>query len=158
MRLKVAVCITISNEMWYHHYELEPKHQQSMKQWCVNSSLNKKFTTQPSGSKMKCTVLWDRKGGSLLDIQESRQTINSDCYITTLTKLKAWIFSVRPQKKTTLLSQDNNTRPHTSLKTGEFCQSWLDCPTTHTIQCRFGAFWLPYVQANERWTARVAFF
>ena len=55
----------------------------------------------------------------LLDFLEPRQTINSDSYIATLTKLKAQISTVRPQKKTTFLLQHDNARPHTSLKTVE---------------------------------------
>ena len=42
-----------------------------------------------------------------------------DRYITTLTKLKARISRVRPEKKTTFLLQHNNARPHTNLKTVE---------------------------------------
>jgi len=36
-----------------------------------------------------CTVFWDRKGVNLLDFLEPGQTINSDCYIATLTNLKS---------------------------------------------------------------------
>jgi histone-lysine N-methyltransferase SETMAR len=43
----------------------------------------------------------------------------SDCYIATLTKLRARISRVRPEKKTTFLMQNDNARPHTSLKTVE---------------------------------------
>ena len=39
-----------------------------------------------------CIVFWDRKGVILLDFLELRQTINSDCYIALLTKLKAQTF------------------------------------------------------------------
>ena len=46
------------------------------------------------------------------------QTINSDRYIATVTKLKARISRVRPEKKTFLLQHDN-ARPHASLKTME---------------------------------------
>jgi len=66
-----------------------------------------------------CTVFWDRKGVILLDFLETRQTINSDCYIVMLTKLKAQISRVRPEKKTTFLLEHDNARPHTSLKTVE---------------------------------------
>ena len=55
----------------------------------------------------------------LLDFLEPGQTINSDRYIMTLTKLKARISGVRPGKKTTFLLQHNNARPHTNLKTME---------------------------------------
>jgi hypothetical protein len=51
------------------------------------------------------------------DFLEPGQTINSDRFIATLTKLKARISRVRPEKKTTFLLQQDNARPHTSLKT-----------------------------------------
>jgi len=66
-----------------------------------------------------CTVFWDGKGAILLDFLEPGQTINSDLYIVTLTKLKARISRVRPEKKTTFLLQHDNARPHTSFKTVE---------------------------------------
>ena len=68
--------------------------------------------------KVMCTVFWDRKGVFLPDFLEPRQTINSDRYIATLTKLNARISRVRP-KKTTFLLQHDNARRHTSLKTVE---------------------------------------
>ena len=55
----------------------------------------------------------------LLDFLEPGQTIDSDRYITMLTKLKARISRVRPEKKTTFFLQHNNARLHTSLKTVE---------------------------------------
>jgi hypothetical protein len=65
----------------------------------ANSPSKKKFKMQPPVGKVMCTVFWDRKGVILLDFLEPEQTINSDCYIATLTKLKARIFSVRAEKK-----------------------------------------------------------
>ena len=47
------------------------------------------------------------------------QTINSDRYIATVTKLKARISRVRPEKKTTFLLQHDNARSHANLKTME---------------------------------------
>ena len=67
----------------------------------LNSPSKKKFKTHPSVGKVRCAVFWDRKEVILLDFLGPRQIINSDCYITTLTKLKA---RVRPQKKTTSLA------------------------------------------------------
>jgi hypothetical protein len=75
--------------------------------------------TLPSAGKVICTAFWDRKGVIVLDFLEPRQTINSDRYIGTLTKLKVRISRVRPEKKTTFLLQYDNARPHTSLKTVE---------------------------------------
>jgi len=85
----------------------------------VNSPSKKKFKTLPSASEVMCTVFWDRKGVILLDFLEPGQTINSDRYIVTLTKLKAQISRVRPEKKITFLLQHDNARPHTSLRTME---------------------------------------
>ena len=73
----------------------------------------------PSAGKVMCTVFWDRKEVILLDFFQPRQTINSDHYIATLTKLKAQISRVWPEKKTTFLLQHSKARPHTSMKTVE---------------------------------------
>jgi hypothetical protein len=54
---------------------------------------------------------------NFLGFLEPGQTINSDCYMATLTKLKARISRVGPEKKTTFLLQHNNARPHSSLRT-----------------------------------------
>ena len=67
--------------------------------------------------KVMCIVFWNRKGEVFLDFLERRQTINSDYYITKLTKLNAQIYRVKPDKKTAFLLQHDNIRPHTSLKT-----------------------------------------
>jgi histone-lysine N-methyltransferase SETMAR len=85
----------------------------------VNSPAMKKFKSLPSVGKVMCTVFWDRKGVIILDFIKPEQSINSDCYIMMVTKLKARISRVRPEKKTTFLLQHNNARPHTSLKTTE---------------------------------------
>jgi len=80
--------IITSDEMWCHHYEPESK-RQSMEWRHVNSPPKKKFKMLPSAGKVMCTVFWDGNGVSLLDFLEPGQTINSDGYIATLTKLKA---------------------------------------------------------------------
>jgi transposase len=64
-----------------------------------------------------CTVFWDGKGLSLPDFLGPEQTISSDHYIATLTKLKAGISRVMAEKKTAFLLQHDNARPHASLKT-----------------------------------------
>jgi histone-lysine N-methyltransferase SETMAR len=84
-----------------------------------NSPPKIKFKTLPSVRKVMCTVFWDRKGVIHLDFLDPGQTIKSGRYIPTLTKLKARISRVRPEKKTTFLLEHNNARPHTSLKTVE---------------------------------------
>lgn len=48
----------------------------------VNSPLKKKFKIQPS--RVMCTIFWARKGVILLGFLEPRETINSECYIVTL--------------------------------------------------------------------------
>jgi histone-lysine N-methyltransferase SETMAR len=82
----------------------------------VNSPSKKTFKTLYSAGKVMCTAFWDRKGVILLDFLEPGQTINSDRYIATMTKLKTRISRVKPEKKTFLLQHDN-VRPHTSMKT-----------------------------------------
>ena len=72
-----------------------------------------------SAGKLMCIVFWFRKEAILLDFLELGQTIKSDRYIATLTKLKARIPRVRPEKKTTFPLQQDNASPHTSLKTVE---------------------------------------
>jgi len=84
----------------------------------VNSPSKKKFKTLPSAGEVMCTVfLGIGNGVILLDFLEPGQTINSDRYIATLTKLKAQISRVRPEKKTVFLLQLDRARPHTSFNT-----------------------------------------
>ena len=85
----------------------------------MNSLSNKMFKTQTSVGKVMYATSWDRKGEILLDFAEPRQTINSNHYIMVLTNLKAQTSRVRPQKKTNLLLQHDNARPHPSFKTVE---------------------------------------
>lgn len=49
--------------------------------------------------------------------------IDSDCYIVTLSGLKAPTSSLRPEKKLTFFLQHSNTRPHTSLEMVEHIAS-----------------------------------
>jgi len=99
----------------------------------VNFPSKKKFKTLSSAGKVKCTVFWDRKGVILLDFLEPGQTINSDRYIAKLTKLKARISRVRPEKKTTFLLQHDNARPHTSFKPVEHIANLGWTVTTPTV-------------------------
>jgi len=55
----------------------------------------------------------------LLDFLEPGQTINSDRYIATLTKLKARNFQSQAREEDNLSLAIDNARPHTSLKTVE---------------------------------------
>ena len=104
----------------------------------VNFPSKKKFKMLPSAGKVICTVFWDRGGVILLDFLEPRQTINSDHYIMTLTKLKARISRVRPEKRTTFLLQHNNVRPPTSLKMWSTLSNLagLSYHTHHIVQIR----------------------
>jgi histone-lysine N-methyltransferase SETMAR len=110
--------IITGDETWCHYYEPESK-QQSMEWRHVNSPSKKQYKMLPSVGKLMCTVFWERKGVILLGFLEPGQTVNSDYYIVTLTKLKAQISRVRPEKKTAYLLQHDNARPHTSLNTME---------------------------------------
>jgi hypothetical protein len=90
-----------------------------MKWQHANSPLKKKFKIQPLAGKAMCTAFWDRKGVILLGFLKPSHTINSDHYIETLTKLKARISRLRPEKKIAFLLQHDHARHHTSLKTME---------------------------------------
>ncbi|PNF23675.1 Mariner Mos1 transposase [Cryptotermes secundus] len=107
--------IVTEDETWCHHYELESK-TQSM-EWRHPDSPRKKFKTQPSAGKVMCMVFWDRWGVILLDFLEPGESVNCERYKMTLTKLKARISLVRPEKQTTFRLQHDNARPHTSLVT-----------------------------------------
>ena len=110
--------IITGDETWCHHHEPESK-RQSLEWHHSHSPAKKKFKTQTSAGKVMCTVFWDRKGVILLDFLEPGATVNSDRYVETLTKLKARIARVRPEKRETFCLQHDNARPHTSLKTTE---------------------------------------
>ena len=85
----------------------------------MNSPSKKKFKTLPAVGKVMCNVFWDRRVVILLDFLEPGQTIISDHYMATLTKLKVQFSRVRPEKRTNFLLQHDKARPHTSLKTVE---------------------------------------
>jgi histone-lysine N-methyltransferase SETMAR len=115
--------VITGDEMWCHHYEPESKDTP----W--SGAMRIPHQRKSSAGKVMCIVFWDRKGVIQLEFLEPGQTINSDHYITTLTKLKARISRVRLEKKTTFLLQHDNAWPHTSLKTmghaAEFCWTVL---------------------------------
>jgi len=92
----------------------------------------------PSAGKVMCTVFWDRKGVILLDFLEPAQTINSDCYIATLTKLKARISRVREEDNLSLATQ--RQAPYQFEDRGAHSQSWVDYLNTPTVQSGFGPF------------------
>lgn len=73
-----------------------------------------------------------RKDAFILDFLESGQTINSNCYIMALTKLKSQMSRFRPQNKITFLLQNDDTRFHTSLKTMERIASLASTVLSHS--------------------------
>jgi hypothetical protein len=147
----------ISGDETCHHYECESK--QQSKEWRrVNSPLKKKFKALLSAGKVMCTVFWDKKWVNLLDFLEPRQTINSDFYITTLTKLNTLISRIRPEKESTFLWQHNSARPHTSLKTMENIVNLGWTVILHPLynpDLVLPDFHL--FQADDRWTAWATF-
>lgn len=108
--------IITGDETWCHHYSPENR-RQSMEWKHADSPTKKKFKTQPSAGKVMCTVFWDRKGVIHVEFLERGETVNSDRYIETLTKLRNRIYRVRNEKKETFVLQHDNARPHTSMKT-----------------------------------------
>ena len=108
--------IITGDETWCHHYSPESR-RQSMEWKHANSPTKKKFKTQPSAGKVMCTVFWDRKGVIHVEFLERGETVNSDRYIETLTKLRNRIYRVGNEKKETFVLQHDNARPHTSMKT-----------------------------------------
>jgi histone-lysine N-methyltransferase SETMAR len=108
--------IVTGDETWCHHYEPDSK-RQSMEWRHPDSTRKMEFRTLISEWKVMCTVFWDRRVVILLDFLEPRESVNSECYETTLTKLKARNSRVRPKKQTTFRLLHDNARPHTSLAT-----------------------------------------
>ena len=76
------------------------------------------LSSQTLSQKVMCSVFWDAQGIILLDFLKPGATVNSECYIKTLIKLKARIAFTRSGKKTFFL-QHNNARPHASFTTKE---------------------------------------
>ena len=93
-----------SGDMWTTHQRKISRHSPEQVQWCA-LSLEVQWCALSFGI-----------GVILLDFMEPRQTISSDCYVMTLTKMKAQTSKVRSEEKATFLLQHNNTRLHTSLK------------------------------------------
>ena len=66
------------------------------------------------------TVFWDINGVILVDVMARDETISSDAYIKTLQKLKQRYRRVRPKRNPgDMLIQQDNARPHISLRTQE---------------------------------------
>ena len=90
----------------------------TVRRWVARFSSGDSDVKDKPRSGRPCTAVTPRNG-ERLDLDEPGQTINSDRYIANVTKLKARISRVRPQKKIIFLLQHDNARPHASLKTVE---------------------------------------
>jgi Transposase. len=78
------------------------------------------------------TVFWDCEGVTLADVIPRFETVNSDAYITTVSELRNHFKQVWPHKNLKgILLQNDNARPHASLKTWEAIK-------------KFGCTMLPY--------------
>jgi hypothetical protein len=124
--------IITGEETWCHHYS-KP---QSVEWRHVNFPSKKKFNMLPSARKVMLNVFWDRKGAILLGFLKPGQTINSDRYTATLTKLKVRISKFRPEKKSTFFLQHDYARTHTSLKTVGLIVNlgWTVVPTHRIVR------------------------
>jgi len=116
-----------------------------------------------------CTVFWDSKGVILLDFLEPRQTISSDCYIVTLTKLKTQTSGVVPGKSHRIIgppeiesSSPAKQAPYGRLQSGRIhnlpvwpvpvlCQPYCEvstfaywCSTSYARVCGHFPFFCPY--------------
>ncbi len=83
---------------------------------------------QPSVGKVMCTACWVWNGVILLDFLERIQTINSDCFIVIPSKVKFQMYGVKPEKKTNICLQWDNTRtlPSVSLQmTPSWGEVWI---------------------------------
>jgi histone-lysine N-methyltransferase SETMAR len=107
------------DETWVHHITPETKRKSTM--WKHPSSPTaKKFKVTTSVCKVMATVFWDMNGILLVDFIHKNETINADCYIQTLQKLRQ---AIRP-KYVGMLTRGvklflDNATPHTAGKTRE---------------------------------------
>ena len=79
--------IITGDETWDRHYDSENQ-RQSIEYRHKESPQPKKFKTQASAGKVMLTVFWNLEHVVLADFIEKETTINSQCYIETLTALK----------------------------------------------------------------------
>jgi len=109
--------LVTGDETWAHHYTPETKEQS--KQWRHTTSPKpKKFKTTLSAGKVMATVFWDRKGVLLVDFLPKGETINSERYCETLTKLRRAIQNKRRGRLTKgVVLLHDNARVHVSRQT-----------------------------------------
>ena len=94
-------------------------------EWRLSSSPQPKmFKTQKSAGKIMATVFWDAQGVILIDFLPRGETINSEAYIETLTRLRARIRRGRPNLTIDKVLLHDNARPHTSIRTRETIASF----------------------------------
>ena len=62
-------------------------------------------------SRQSDVYFWDAQGIIFLYFMKPGATVNSECYIKTLIKLKARIACTRSEKRKTFFLQHNNARP-----------------------------------------------
>ncbi len=87
--------IVTGDETWIATFEPETKRQSSA--WVEVGELPpQKAVRQRAQTKTMCTVFFDFQGLIHCEFLEKNETIDSDCYIATLTRLKEQIRRKRP--------------------------------------------------------------
>ena len=96
------------DETWIHHYTSESK--RSSAEWtAVSQKRPNRPKTQMWAGKVMASVFWDAHGVLFIDYLEKSKTINSECYIGQLIRLKNEIGEkgLQMKKKKVLFHQDN---------------------------------------------------
>ena len=107
----------IMNETWIHHYTPESK-RSSAESTAVGEKRPKRPRTQMWAGKVMASVFWDAHGVLFINSLEKGSTINSECYIGQLMRLKNEIGEKRLQmKKKKVLFHQDNAPCHKSLAT-----------------------------------------
>ncbi|GFS22650.1 histone-lysine N-methyltransferase SETMAR [Elysia marginata] len=75
-------------ESWVHHFDPESK-RQSMEDWHKSSPSARKFKVVTSARKVMLTVFWDSEGIVHIEFLKQGNTVNSEWYISSLSKLSA---------------------------------------------------------------------
>lgn len=105
------------DETWIHHYTPESNRQSA--EWLeAGESRPKRPRTQQSAGKVLASIFWDAKGIIFIDYLEKGKTINSEYYMSLLTRLKEEIAAKRPHmNKKKLLFHHDNAPAHASKVT-----------------------------------------
>jgi len=91
----------------------------TVRRWVARFSSGDSDVKDKPRSGRPCTAVTPRNEERLDQLIRVNRRITTRELCTELTKLKARISRVRPEKKTTFLLQHDNARPHTILKTVE---------------------------------------